>query len=47
MRKLDFELCSKRGVQRVQIDADLVRIGSAAHCELRLPLGDAAPEHPG
>jgi hypothetical protein len=45
MNTLEFEL--KRagaGWQRLSVDASVARVGSAAHCELRLPPGEAAAE---
>lgn len=35
---------ARRG-ESFTVEAERVRIGTAAHCEVRLPLGDAAPVH--
>ena len=43
---LSIQLTSAHGrTESFTVDAERVRIGSAAYCEVRLPLGDAAPLH--
>jgi len=40
---LSIQLTSAGRTESFSVEADRVRIGSAAYCEVRLPLGEAAP----
>src|SRR5689334_3445425 len=46
MRVLRFEIRHGDGrMEQLLLDAERVLIGSAGHCEIRLGVGEAAPEH--
>ena len=46
MGTISIHVIAPNGAEQFpMVEGESVRIGSAAHCEVRLPLGDAAPEH--